>query len=101
MSTLLDLRTFGGLLADHRARLGWSQQELATRACLPLDTIQHYETSPRGEVDRLHVATLSVALGLAPVDQYRLYVSCHMLPPGDWVVISDWLVRPREDYDAV
>jgi transcriptional regulator with XRE-family HTH domain len=101
MTTMHDLRTFGGLLADLRERRGWNQGQLATAACCDRTFISRLESGSRTPSREL-VENLAVALDLDADDTGRLYVSAGYLPDGDWVWCDGWCIRPaKEDYRAV
>jgi transcriptional regulator with XRE-family HTH domain len=66
----------GRLVTKHRARRGWSQEELAREAGLDVRTIQRVETSGRASLRS--VRALADALGLEVPD---LEVANHELSP--------------------
>ena len=99
MTTLRDIRSFSGLLADRREAHGWSQNALAVEAGFSPSYVCLLEMGKRQpSVDT--VAVLAETLGLAAGDASRLFVAAGLLPPGRWVVLdndADVLIRAAQE----
>jgi transcriptional regulator with XRE-family HTH domain len=95
MTTMHDLTTFGGLLADLRERRGLSQFTLSINAGYSPNFISRLECGNR-HPSRETIAVLAEALALDADDTGRLYVSAGLLPPGTWTYMG-WCIRPAEE----
>lgn len=93
MTVMHDLRTFPGLLAHERERVGLSKSQLAAECGFDHSYLSRLEQGQR-EPSRETVAVLADRLGLNREDRCRLFVAARYVPDGDWVVVGDWLVRP-------
>jgi transcriptional regulator with XRE-family HTH domain len=102
MSTLRDIRTFPGLLADLREEAGWSQSRLGAEAGVDSSFICKLEAGDR-QPSRQTVADLAEVLDCTPGDASRLFVAAGLLPPGRWVVLdddADLLIRAAQEVSA-
>jgi transcriptional regulator with XRE-family HTH domain len=98
MSTLRDIRTFPGLLAELREHAGWSQSRLAVEAGYDPSYVCLLEQGKR-QPSVTTVAHLSAVLELTDADASRLFVAAGLLPPGRWVVLdndADVLIRAAQ-----
>jgi transcriptional regulator with XRE-family HTH domain len=99
MTTLRDIRTFPGLLAELREEAGWSQSRLGDEAGVDSSFICKLESGAR-QPSRQTVADLAEVLELAGGDASRLFVAAGLLPPGRWVVLdddADLLIRAAQE----
>jgi transcriptional regulator with XRE-family HTH domain len=99
MSTLRDIRSFSGLLAELREDQGWSQNQLGVEAGYDSSYICKLESGARSP-SRDTVAALIAVLTLTRGDASRLFVAAGLLPPGRWVVLdsdADVLIRAARE----
>jgi transcriptional regulator with XRE-family HTH domain len=98
-TTLRDIRTFPGLLAELREDQGWSQSRLGAEAGYDHSYICKLEAGQR-QPSINTVAVLAEVLDCTPGDASRLFVAAGLLPPGRWVVRdddADLLIRAAQE----
>jgi transcriptional regulator with XRE-family HTH domain len=94
--TLRDRRSFPGLLADLREQAGWSQSRLAAEAGIDASFLCLLEGGKR-QPSRATIGALATTLDLDIDDMHGLYVTAGLLPPGRWVCIAGWCIRPDQE----
>jgi transcriptional regulator with XRE-family HTH domain len=93
---LLDLTSFGGLLIYLRGERGLSQFALSVACGWPGNYVNRLE-SGKVSPSRETIAALATGLALDADDTGRLYVAAGLLPPGQWIWLHGWCVRPASD----
>jgi transcriptional regulator with XRE-family HTH domain len=88
-------RPFGTVLADLRARRGWSQNALGLETGYDSSFICKLEAGKR-EPSRDTVGALAAVLELDTHDTRRLFVAGGFLPPGVWIV-GEYALLPECD----
>lgn len=94
--SLRERQTFGGRLTSERERAGLSQAQVAEAAGLDASTISKLEAGTRVPSPDT-VARLVAALTLDAEAGGGLYVAARLLPPGDWVWLAGWCIRPTHE----
>jgi transcriptional regulator with XRE-family HTH domain len=90
---MADLRTrFGKLVAAHRRRLGWTQDELCARASISVDMVSRIEAGSTG-VRFATITKLAEALSVDPAELFTPNLPGGALERGKLTEITSGLAR--------